>query len=182
MRLLFFLSLLLTIRASAQSSHEALRSGDRFYEKKDFEAAEQAYRRAGSNAKARYNQGNAVYRQGRYADAAALYRAAAATAKSPAARADALHNLGNAHLKQQQYAQAIEAYQQALRLRPGDPDTKINLQLAKKKRQSPIRNPQSPIPNPQSEITSIGSEDQRSAKKYREMDNRPSRARREKDW
>ncbi|MGI9159641.1 MAG: tetratricopeptide repeat protein [Saprospiraceae bacterium] len=187
MRLLFFLFLLPAIFTSAQSSHEALRSGDRFYEKKDFEAAEQAYRRAGSDAKARYNQGNAVYRQGRYADAAALYRAAAATAKSTAARADALHNLGNAHLKQRQYAQAIEAYQQALRLRPGDPDAKINLQLAQKKRQQPnpqpqIPNPQSPLPNSPSPFPSIGSEDQRNAKKYREIDRTPSRARNEKDW
>jgi tetratricopeptide (TPR) repeat protein len=187
MRWLFFLFLLPAIFASAQSAHEALRSGDRFYANRDFAAAEQAYRRAGADAQARYNQGNAVYRQGRYADAAALYRAAAETAPNPATRADALYNLGNACLKQQQYAQAIEAYQQALRLRPGDSDAKINLQLAKKKRptpnpQSQIPNPQSPLPNPPSPFPSIGSEDQRNAKKYREIDQTPSRARNKKDW
>lgn len=196
------------MRASAQSAHEALRTGDRLYENHDFEAAEQAYRQAGPGAQARYNEGNAVYRQGRYADAAALYRAAAETAKAPAARADALYNLGNACLKQRQYAQAIEAYQQALRLRPGDSDAKINLQLAKQiqkqaaapppqsampDRQAGNPNPQSPdsdapAPNPDSQSparlieTAIGAEDQRNAKKYREIRNAPSRVRNEKDW
>ena len=208
MRLLFFIFLILATGIRAQSPHEALRMGDRLYENRDFEAAEQAYRQAGAAAQARYNQGNAVYRQGRYADAAALYRAAAETANAPATRADALYNLGNACLKQRQYDQAIGAYEQALRLRPGDPDAKINLQLAKQMQkqaaapppqsampdrqagtpnpQSPDPNSQSPNPDPQSPArlleTAIGAEDQRNAKKYREMRNPPPRARNEKDW
>jgi tetratricopeptide (TPR) repeat protein len=207
MRLLFFLFFIVATGIRAQSPHEALRTGDRLYENQDFEAAEQAYRQAGPGAKARYNEGNAVYRQGRYADAAALYRAAAETAKAPAARADALYNLGNACLKQRQYDQAIGAYEQALRLRPGDPAAKSNLQLAKQMqkqaaapppaampdRQAGNPNPQSPDsdapapnPDPQSPArlieTAIGAEDQRNAKKYREMRNPPPRARNEKDW
>jgi Ca-activated chloride channel homolog len=227
MRLFLLLWLCYSPPVIAQSPHRALREGDRNYQKKEFQAAEKAYEQAGQSPKALYNRGNAVYRQGNYADAEALFSDAATAVKDPAAKADALHNLGNARLQQRQYGKAIEAYQQALRLRPGDPDTKVNLQLAKKKleqeQQQPQntqqpqdgQQPQNPPPpegdpnrQPQQSNspstqqpnspqqgprlsneeaqrlleTAVGPEDQRNAKKYRELERPKSQPRGKKDW
>lgn len=123
--------------SKAQSAHQSLRKGDRAYDKKEYQAAEHAYRQAlakkPTDAGALYNTGNAAYRQGHYPDAVSLYADAAQRAQQPALKAEALHNLGNAFLQQRQYPKAIEAYENSLRLRPGNPGTKSNLQFAKKK-------------------------------------------------
>jgi tetratricopeptide (TPR) repeat protein len=115
-----------------QSPHSALREGDRHYDKKEFGKAEEAYRQADKDATGLYNLGNSIYRQGKYPDAARLYKESADALSHPEEKADALHNLGNAHIQQRRYKDAVAAYTQSLRLRPGDPDTKVNLQLAKK--------------------------------------------------
>ncbi len=128
---------LLACPVHAQSSHQSLRQGDQAYDKKEYQNAENAYRKAltqsPSDPTALYNTGNAAYRQGHYEDAVGLYTEAAKQAPDPVFKAQALYNLGNAHLKQEHYQKAIEAYEQSLRLRPGDGNTKSNLQFAKKK-------------------------------------------------
>ncbi|MBK9338033.1 MAG: VWA domain-containing protein [Lewinellaceae bacterium] len=156
-----------------QSAHQLLRDGDRRYEGSNYQEAEQAYRQAGekmpNDPKVPYNAGNALYRQGNYADAEKRYEQAARIARDPALQADALHNLGNTYLQQQKYQEAVQAYENSLRRRPADPETKMNLQLAKKKYQQeqeqkkqqqeqkqedtsagqqPEEQPQQPQPNP----------------------------------
>ena len=124
---------------TAQSAHALQREADRQYSKSNYREAEQGYRQAGekkaNDPALLYNTGNAVYQQGNYAAAEPFFEKAAKTAKEPAKRADALHNLGNAYLKQQKFREAVDAYENSLRQRPGDPETKVNLQLAKKKLQ-----------------------------------------------
>ncbi len=124
---------------SAQSAHQWLREGDRHYERGNYKDAEQAYRRAAEEKTGdpgvAYNTGNAVYKQGNYAEAEKLFDQSARQSKDPAQQADALHNLGNTFFKQQKYDAAIQAYENSLRLRPGDAATKVNLQMARKKRQ-----------------------------------------------
>ncbi|MCC6461195.1 MAG: tetratricopeptide repeat protein [Saprospiraceae bacterium] len=151
----------------AQSAHQSLREGDRHYERAKYREAEDAYRKAAEQAPGKpdvqYNTGNAVYQQGNYADAEKLFEEAAKSTRDPNREADALHNLGNAYLKQQKYKEAVDAYEKSLRSRPGDAQTKVNLQLAKKKRQQqqqeeqkkqdqqnkPNPDPQNPPPPPQ---------------------------------
>lgn len=122
----------------AQSIHKFLREGDREYERSKYRESENAYRQAERNAPTEkkndvlYNTGNAIYQQGQYERSEDYYKQTAEAATDPALRADALHNLGNAYLKQKKLPQAVDAYQNSLRLRPGDPETKANLQLAKK--------------------------------------------------
>lgn len=124
---------------TAQSAHKLLREGDRQYEQSNYREAEQAYRQASEQKSAPpgaiYNTGNAVYQQGNYAASEKLFEQAAQAAGNKTMQADALYNLGNARLKQQKYQEAVQAYENSLRLRPGDPQTKVNLQLAKKKLQ-----------------------------------------------
>jgi len=122
---------------AAQTTYESLRAGDQAYDRSNYSKAEPHYRRAAakdpSNWNTAYNLGNTLYEQGKYADAAKVFEQAIANAPDTRAKADVLHNAGNAWLKQNKFKEAIKAYENSLRLRPGDPDTKMNLQMAKKK-------------------------------------------------
>ncbi|MBC7774463.1 MAG: VWA domain-containing protein [Phycisphaerae bacterium] len=139
--------LLLAGYLSAQSEHSALRQGERYYDKGDYEKAQEAYQKSKSSA-ARYNAGNAAYLQSEYAEAAQFFREAAEKSLSPADKSNALYNLGNACLLQGDYRAAIEAYERSLRLVPKRPDAQKNLQIAKRKLQEPPPPPQSPPPPP----------------------------------
>lgn len=68
-------------------------------------------------------QGNAAYRDGRFADAEALYR------KNQ--NAEGLYNLGNSLAKQQKFAEAISAYENALKADPALSGAKENLAAVK---------------------------------------------------
>lgn len=122
---------------TAQTTYESLRAGDHAYDRSNYSKAEPHYRRAmekdPSNWNAAYNLGNTLYEQGKYEDAAKIFEKATANAPDITSKANVLHNAGNAWLKQNKYKEAIKAYENSLRLRPGDPDTKMNLQMAKKK-------------------------------------------------
>jgi tetratricopeptide (TPR) repeat protein len=121
----------------AQSAHDPLRKGDKNYSRQEYENAGKSYKDAltidPNNQRANYNLGNSLYQQGKYEDAVKQYEQAAPSIKNPQEKADLMHNLGNAYLKQKKYKEAIDAYSNSLRLRPGDPQTKMNLQMAKKK-------------------------------------------------
>jgi len=130
--------LLAVLRSDAQSeNHVQRRAGDKAYDRAQYREAESAYRSAleksPADAAAAYNLGNAQYLQGNWEDAAKQFESAADKAPNREIRADALHNLGNAQLKQQQYDKAVKSFEQSLRLRPGDPGTRQNLQMAKQK-------------------------------------------------
>ena len=129
---------------SAQSEHNALRQGERYFDKGDYEKAQSAYEKSESSA-GLYNAGNAAYLQSEHAAAAELFRKSAEKSLLPAEKADALYNLGNSYLLKGDYAAAIEAYERSLRLVPKRPDAQKNLQIAKRKKKEP---PPSPSPRP----------------------------------
>lgn len=122
---------------NAQTTYESLRAGDAAYNRSNYSKAEPHYRRVTekepANWNAAYNLGNTLYQQGKYEEAAPIFEKSAGSAPDKRAKADALYNAGNAWLKQNKFGDAIKAYESSLRLRPGDPDTKMNLQMAKKK-------------------------------------------------
>jgi len=122
---------------AAQSTHSNLSDGDRAYDRVQYNAAEKHYRTAADrevgNPKAIYNLGNTLYQEGRFEDAARRFQQVARMNQTPALKADALHNLGDALLKQQKYKESVQAYEESLRLRPADPGTKQNLQMAIKR-------------------------------------------------
>lgn len=123
----------------AQTTYESLRDGDAAYDRSNYSKAEPHYRRVTekepSNWNAAYNLGNALYQQGKYEEAGKIFEKAVVNAPDTRTKADALHNAGNALLKQNKFKEAAKAYENSLRLRPGDADTKMNLQMAKKKDQ-----------------------------------------------
>lgn len=192
----------------AQSSSSAMREGDGHYRAQRFKEAEQQYRKAeDKNANKAYNLGNTMYQQGRFKEAEAQFKTATTQIMPTEHLADVYHNMGNAQMKQQQYANAIRSYEQSLRLRPGDAETKMNLQLAKKKLKQeqdkqqnnpdgsgepPPQGQQPPPPKPQERpkpdkeqqatLDYINQQDQRNRQKYQEKDNKSSRKQQTKDW
>lgn len=77
----------------------------------------------------RFNVADGLYKNGKYDEAAALYRALGADPASPVAAASR-YNLGNSLYQKQDYKGAVQAYRDALRVAPGDEDTRRNLELA----------------------------------------------------
>lgn len=75
-----------------------------------------------------YNQGNAAYGKGDFAQAAELYRSALAQGGKTA---EVYYNLGNASWKAGDLGRAVAAYERAWRLKPRDPDAAHNLRFAR---------------------------------------------------
>jgi Ca-activated chloride channel homolog len=107
--------------------------GRRLYAGGDHPQALSAFERA---ARARpqdrrgwFNLADALYKNGKFDEAAALYKALGDEARSPLAQPSRF-NLGNALYQKQDYHGAIQAYRDALHLAPGDLDTRRNLELA----------------------------------------------------
>jgi Ca-activated chloride channel homolog len=77
----------------------------------------------------RFNVADGLYKNGKYDEAAALFRALGDDVASPVAAASR-YNLGNSLYQKQDYQGAIRSYRDALRLAPGDEDVRRNLELA----------------------------------------------------
>ena len=77
----------------------------------------------------RFNVADGLYKNGKYDEAAALFRALGADPASPVAGASR-YNLGNSLFQKKDYRGAIQAYRDALRVVPGDEDTRRNLEMA----------------------------------------------------
>jgi Ca-activated chloride channel family protein len=93
---------------------------------KSFEGAAQS--RPGDPA-ARFNLADGLYKNGKFDEAEAVYRALGGDVGSELA-APSRFNLGNTLFQKQDYAGAVTAYKDTLRLKPGDEDTVHNLELA----------------------------------------------------
>jgi Ca-activated chloride channel family protein len=103
------------------------------YERGNHPAALQSFEQAATlrptDAGARYNVADGLYKNGKFPEAATLYRSLGEDPRSPLA-APARYNLGNTLFQQQDYKGAVEAYRDALRVAPDDPDTLRNLETA----------------------------------------------------
>jgi Ca-activated chloride channel family protein len=96
---------------------------------KALESFDHAVARRPDDARLRFNLADALYKNGKYQEAAAAFQALAGKADSPLA-GPARFNLGNALFQQGNYPAAIAAYRGALDLAPEDLDARRNLELA----------------------------------------------------
>jgi Ca-activated chloride channel family protein len=92
-------------------------------------AFERAARARPDDPAVRFNVADGLYKNGKYDEAAALFRALGADGASPLAAASRF-NLGNSLYQKQDYRGAVQAYRDALRVRPADESTRRNLELA----------------------------------------------------
>lgn len=121
----------------AQNYREQVLSGNQAYGEEKFDAAEIAYRQALEGERdqpleANFNLGNALYKQGRYAEASQSFQRVLGQTDDARIQALTWHNLGNIAVQEKKYQEAVEAYQKALLKNPKDNQTRYNLAKAMK--------------------------------------------------
>lgn len=131
--------LLMAASAYGQSARSLVREGNDRYEAGKYSDAETKYRQGLEKdqhlAEGHFNLGDALHRQGKYPDAVNSYQESITKAESEKVKASAYYNIGNSLMREQKYQEAIQSYVDALKLEPGDADTKFNLSYALKKLQ-----------------------------------------------
>jgi len=134
--LVIILVFTLTSILSAQTDRKEIRSGNRAYRDGDIARAEIDYRRAlaadSGSVFARYNLGNALHKRDNSEEAGKILGPVLDSIADIGTRSAAFHNLGNYALDGKKYKEAIDYYKDALRLNPGDYETKSNLAYAQK--------------------------------------------------
>jgi len=132
--ILLALMTMLVMDGSAQNADKVIRKGNKLYDKSDYSSAEGKYSEVleadPTSQKGLFNQGGAYYQQEKYEEALQNFEIAAEMLDDPTERAGAYHNLGNTYFKSQDLEKSIEAYKNALRINPGDEETRYNLALA----------------------------------------------------
>lgn len=127
---------LTTSVAFSQQENPEIRRGVREYKAENFQEAELNFRKAleanPQSEKALYNLANALYKQGRYDEAANILKGLVHMDLPENKKADVYHNLGNASIGDQKIQEGIDAYKNVLRLRPDDNDARQNLAIAQK--------------------------------------------------
>lgn len=120
-----------------QSDHKLLKKGNKEYQNKEYQKAEANFLKSleknPQNQRAAYNLGNALYRQGRFDEAANIFEGLANTTTNEPLKAQAFHNLGNSQLQKEDFQGSVKSYKEALKLNPEDEDTRYNLAYALKK-------------------------------------------------
>ena len=154
MRLALLLAAVLVLTgASWIDPHAKAREASRLYEKGDFEAATQKYNEALTDDPdshlLQYNRGASLYRENKFADAAAAFgRTPIADPSAREAASGIAYNIGNAKYRLGVaaaesdpqnalglYAEALAAYRRAMGANPDDLDAKFNYELVERKLQ-----------------------------------------------
>jgi len=122
----------------AQSARSLINEGVDLYHKGKAVDAEVNFKKGlekeANSFTAKFNLGDAYYKQERYDEAIKSYQSALAESKTNAQKAEIYHNIGNTLLKDKKLDESIEAYKQALKLNPLDSETKYNLSYALKQK------------------------------------------------
>lgn len=125
-------------KQTTEKSQSLIRKGNVNFQNQKFEDAELNYRKSLSinpkNTAANYNLGNALYEQKKYKESIENLEKTTKEFRDKPSKAKAFHNLGNSYFKESNMDKAIENYENALKLNPGDMDTKFNLAMAKKQK------------------------------------------------
>jgi Ca-activated chloride channel family protein len=106
------------------------KSAKNSYNAKKYHESSETLKGIDKNDIREYNLGNSLYKEGKYAQSREAYLKAKSVD-----RAMVFHNIGNSYFKENNMDEAIKAYEKAIAIR-ADKDTKFNLDLAKKIKQS----------------------------------------------
>ncbi len=139
LKFISFLFIILLFAAGSQESFsQSLRGlvneGVENYEKGNFSDAEVNFKKgvekAPENFEAKFNLGDAFFKQERFDEAIKSYNSALAFAKNDLEKARVHYNIGNSLLKAQKIEESIEEYKKSLKLNPLDQEAKYNLSYA----------------------------------------------------
>lgn len=123
-----------SLSATAQSDNSLIRSGNRYYKKKELDKSVRQYQsavqKAPDNPTANYNLGNAQFRKNNFDEAAKSYDATVGHSSDKAMREKGYYNKGVAMIKQKKLQESIDAWKSALKLDASDADARDNLQKA----------------------------------------------------
>jgi Ca-activated chloride channel family protein len=127
--------LAVALSASAQSGGALIRSGNRYYKKKQLDQSVQQYQaavnKAPDNPTANYNLGNAQFRKNDFDAAAKSFDASVTHSSSDKPMQEkGFYNKGVAMAKQKKLQESIDAWKSALKLDPADSDARENLEKA----------------------------------------------------
>ena len=160
--LLFILTFIViignTYKTFAQKSNVDTKKGNDAYQKNDFQAAIDNYKKAVAedpkNSVAQFNLGNALQQGNAPEDALKAYDEAIENTESAELRSQAYYNKALALIKQKKLAEAIDALKQSLRIRSEDDEARDNLQkalneLKKQQQQQQPQNNNQPQKKPQ---------------------------------
>lgn len=143
-KVLFILSILMSINSIAQNKKSFLRNGNELYADSSYNEAEIQYRKSlledQDYFNASFNLADAIYKQERYEESSALFDALKDDAPTETDLAKVFHNIGNSLVKEQKLDEAIEAYKSALRINPNDKDTRHNLALTTQQQEQENKN------------------------------------------
>jgi len=118
----------------AQSLRGLVNDGVENYDKGNFSDAEVNFKKgvekAPDNFQAKFNLGDAYFKQKRYDEALKSYQSALPLARSNNEKAQVYYNVGNSLLKAQKIKESIEEYKKSLKLNPNDQEAKYNLSYA----------------------------------------------------
>ena len=136
------LVLLYNILLIGQSTRGLINDGVDLYKEQKFADAEVNFKKGAEKTpesfEAKFNLGDAYYKQQRYDEAIKSFQSAFVNARNDQERAKLFHNVGNSLLKSHKIKESIGAYKEALKLNPNDQETKYNLSYAL----SQMKNPQ----------------------------------------
>ena len=132
---LLLIALTTSFSASAQNGNNLVRSGNRYYKKKQLDQSLQQYqaavKKAPDNPAANYNLGNAQFRKNDYDAAAKSYDASVSHGSGDKEMQEkGLYNKGVAMAKQKKLQESIDAWKSALKLDASDSDARENLEKA----------------------------------------------------
>lgn len=131
-----YLNLIATAFVFTQSAHNSLRKGNKMYAENRYNASDSLYRLAlkkdSLSVKALFNLGDALYKQGKFDEAADVFKKLEGKSNDNNINSQINHNLGNCYLQSKKYKEAIDSYKKALRNNPADEDTRYNLSYAQK--------------------------------------------------
>lgn len=151
-----FLCSAISLQSYAQSGDASVKKGNDLYKKGDYANAELYYRKAlikePGNVAAKFNLGNAMEKQKKGEDAAAMFNdVVSAKSADTVMKAKAYYNKGLALAKDNKLQLAIDAFKQTLRLTPDDEQARENLQKAMNelKQQQQQNQKQNQQPQPQ---------------------------------
>lgn len=114
-------------------------NGNKEYKNEKYNEAEILYRKSLEKNReseiANFNLADALYKQGKYDDAAQIFQGIAGKTTDKDLKSKALHNLGNSLLKTEKYQESVDAYKNALKTNSVDDETRYNLAYAMSKMQ-----------------------------------------------